>query len=103
MGLSTFIVMYMATYNTTRISLNKGVFFNYEGAQTIQFILMLIVVGMPMVVYTPFSFLEYPTMGFVFIGMMGFSGIVFRNQLMSKVIVQFHSRKYKIASGFRIE
>jgi len=100
-GISSFIILFMGTYNSKRIDLGKGAMFNYEGTSFIHFLTFLPLIGLPYLICMPFSFAGYPNLGFAAIGLAGAAGMLFSGVLIRSMVKQFNSRKYKILNDFR--
>ncbi len=100
-GINSILLMFFSTFNTKRIEPNKGAFFNYEGVNVNQFVMILPLLLMPLFIYWPFAWMGYKWWGIAAIGLVGIVGIMFRPMLLDFVSTQFYKRKYKIVSGFR--
>jgi hypothetical protein len=100
-GINIFIILYIGTYNTKRIDMSKGAFFNYEGVTAVHFFMILPVIGLPIMIYRIISLVGSPAVGILAIGMAGLAGMVFHRQLIEIVTRQFLARKQKILHGFR--
>jgi len=100
-GISSIIMMFFCTYNTSRIDLGKSQFMNYQGTGFTQFLVVFPVMGIPAIVYLAFNYLGIPQYNFYALGIIGATGIVFNKYLIQMVANQFIKRKYKMAVGFR--
>jgi len=100
-GVNSVVLMYFSTFNTKRLEPNKGAFFNYEGVNVNQFVMILPLLLMPLFIYWPFSWLGYKWWGIAAIGLVGIAGILFRSALLDRIVIQFEKQKYKIVTGFR--
>ncbi len=100
-GVNSILLMYFSTHNTKRLEPNKGAFFNYEGVNVNQFVMILPLLLMPLFIYWPFAWLGYKWWGIAAIGLVGIVGLMFRPMLLDWVSQQFEKRKYKIVAGFR--
>jgi len=100
-GVLSYMLLYTATFSSKRMDLSKSATFNYQGLGATQWLSILPFFLMPLLVYLPFSLLDYPTGGFIIIGAMGFLGLAFHKPLMQIIKKQFVKRKYEMASGFR--
>lgn len=100
-GGNSFIIFLMNTGSTKRVDLTKGAFFNYEGFGASQFLLAIPILIAPILIYAPFGFFEYRILGVVVLGLIGLSGIIFRNHFIDYVANKMMKRKYKMAEGFR--
>ena len=100
-GINSFLILLLGTYNSRRIDLSKGAFFNYEGMSFINFFYLFPVIGIPFFIYLPFSILGHPAWGLTAIGLAGITGLAFSGVFIRSIVKQFNSRKYKILNGFR--
>jgi hypothetical protein len=100
-GINSILLMYFSTFNTKRIEPNKGAFFNYEGVNVNQFVMILPILLMPLLIYWPFAWLGFKWWGIGAIALVGILGILFRPMLLDFVSREFTKRKYKIVTGFR--
>ena len=100
-GVLSYMLLYTATFSSKRMDLSKSATFNYQGLGATQWLSILPFFLMPLLVYLPFSLMDYPTGGFSIIGAMGFLGLVFHKPLMQMIKKQFIKKKYEMASGFR--
>ena len=100
-GISSLIMMFFCTYNTSRIDLGKSQFMNYQGTGFTQFLVIFPVMGIPALVYLVFNYFGIPQYNYYALGIIGATGIVFNKYLIQMVANQFVKRKYKMAVGFR--
>jgi hypothetical protein len=100
-GISSIIMMFFSTYNTSRIDLGKSQFMNYQGTGITQFLVIFPVMGIPALAYLAFNHFGIPEYTFYVLGIIGVTGIVFNKYLIQMVANQFVKRKYKMAVGFR--
>lgn len=100
-GINSFIILFLATYNQRRIDLTRGVFFNYEGANIVHFLLVFPLIGLPVLIYLPFAILWSPEVGLLVLGLLGLVGMFLSEFFIRLTVRQFNARKYKILNGFR--
>ncbi len=100
-GVNTFVILFMSTYNKKRIDLSKSASFNWQGVGASQFIMMLPALLIPILVYLPFGLMDKPWWGIAAVGVLGILGFLFHRQLMGVVVQRFQREKYAIAAGFR--
>ena len=100
-GVLSYLILYAATFSTKRMDMSKGAAFNYQGLGASHWLTILPFFLMPLLVYLPFSLLNYPYGGFIFIGVMGLLGLIFQKYFMQLIEKQFIKKKYGMASGFR--
>ena len=100
-GINIFIVLFLATYNTKKVDMQKGAFFNYEGVNAVQFLLVFPLILLPILIYYIFYLVASAWIGIAMTGLTGIIGLVFHRQLINVVARQFLSRKQVIINGFR--
>ncbi|AMM50913.1 hypothetical protein TH61_06510 [Rufibacter sp. DG15C] len=100
-GINTFVVLFMSTFNKKRIDLSKSASFNWQGVGASQFILMLPILLGPILIFLPFSLLGQPYWGIATLSILGILGFIFHKQLIGVVVKRFTGQKYEIAAGFR--
>jgi len=100
-GVSSFIMLFFCTYNSTSIDLGKSQFMNYQGTGVSQFLLIIPIMGFPLIIYLLFLSLGTPQYTFYVLGIIGIIGLLFNKYLLQVVANQFVKRKYKMAVGFR--
>ncbi|MBC3539516.1 DUF5687 family protein [Rufibacter sediminis] len=100
-GINTFVVLYLSTYNKKRIDLSKSASFNWQGVGASQFIMMLPALLIPILIYLPFGLMDNPWWGVAAMGLTGLLGFIFHRQLLGLVVKRFQQEKYAIAAGFR--
>ncbi len=101
MGVSTFFVLFLSVYNSAPVELNKSAFLNYQGIKGSQFVLFIMVILLPMLLYYPFHTSGMDVLGLIFLGVLGITGLIFRNQLIDVVVKRFRHRKYHLATNYR--
>jgi len=100
-GFLSYILLYIATFSKKRMDLSKGAAFNYQGLGASHWLSMLPAFLMPVFIYLPFSWMNYPTAGMIFIGALGVAGLMFSKSLLNVILKQFMNRRYSMAEGFR--
>ena len=100
-GVSSFFILFMSTSNSKRVDLDTGAFFNYQGVSASTFVavlpLMIItatIVGVP-------SIWGYGHIGIAALAILGVTGLLFREKLLSSVVNRLESKRYKMMAGFR--
>ncbi len=100
-GFLSFVLFYVSTYSKKRMDLSKGAAFNYQGLGASHWLSMLPAFLLPVFIYLPFSWLNYPIAGLIFIGALGVAGLLFSKYLMNVILKQFMQRRHIMAEGFR--
>ncbi len=100
-GITSIVLLFICTFNSSRIDLGKSQFMNYQGTGVTQFILIIPIMGLPLLVYLLFNYLGIPQYSYYALGIIGIIGIAFNKYLLQILANQFVKRKYKMALGFR--
>jgi len=102
LGVNNFIIIFLGTYNDGRIDLSRSQYFNYQGVGGAQLILTLIIMALPLGVYTLMNYFINSFAGSFTISALGLTFIIFHNWWLKRIIVpQFNRRKYRNLEGFR--
>ncbi len=100
LGVNTFVLMFLATYNRKRFDLNMRMM-SQQGRGASQYIAGIPTILIPTAIFLPFAILKHPDIALIFLGALGAAGILFQKQLMGIIVRQFYKQKYKMAAGFR--
>jgi len=100
-GITSWIVLYTATFSPKKIDLSKSSFMNYQGTGAQQFILMIPVMGLPVFIYAIFYLFINETAGLIALFAIGSLGILLTKQLNKLLTERLREQRYKIASNFR--
>lgn len=100
-GFLSYALIFASTYATNRLNLNKSASFNYQGMSSTHWLSMLPAFLIPIILAWFFKYLGHPTLGYVFIGILGLVGILLHKTLLTLLTKQFMNRRYALAKGFR--
>ena len=100
-GISSVIILFFCTFNTSYIDLGKSQFFNYQGAGIMQFLVVIPIMAFPFIIYSIFNIMSILQYYYTAIAIMGLLGIIFNRYLLQLIVIRFVKRKYKMALGFR--
>ncbi len=100
-GVISFILLFMATYNKKRMDLSKGASFNYQGVGLTNWLVLLPAFLLPLICYKIFSIFGSKFYGLAIIGILGLIGFFFRKYWIGLIEKNFHKRRYTMAEGFR--
>jgi len=100
-GISSVVLLFICTWNTSRIDLGRSQFMNYQGTGVTQFLSIIPIAGFPVIVYLLFKYFGAPEYSIYALGLIGLIAIVFNKYLLQLLTRQFVKRRYKMALGFR--
>ncbi len=100
-GISSVVLLYICTWNTSRIDLGRSQFMNYQGTGVTQFLSIIPIAGFPIIVYLLFKYFGVPEYSIYALGLIGLIAIVFNKYMLQLLTRQFIKRRYKMALGFR--
>ena len=100
-GVNVYLLLFLATFNTKRVDLSKTSAMNYQGTTYKSFLIVLPIMFLPMLLMGVLSALTSLTVALITLTILGLTGILLRNQLITLCVNQFNRRKYKLAEGFR--
>ena len=100
-GITSLILIYFSTFNTSYIDLGRSQFMNYQGTTVSQFIIPFAVMAIPVITFFIFKSLHQYDLYYYSISIMGLLGIVFSKFLLKSITNQFNKRKLSMAAGFR--
>jgi len=100
-GISSVVLLFICTWNTSRIDLGRSQFMNYQGTGVTQFLSVIPIAGFPVIVYLLFKYFGVPEYSIYALGLIGLIAIVFNKYLLQILTRQFIKRRYKMALGFR--
>ncbi|MDF2159028.1 DUF5687 family protein [Algoriphagus sp. CAU 1675] len=102
-GILVHVIIYLALWKPKPFDLNKGAMFNYEGVGAAQWLMVLPLMGLPYLVYLPFSLLINDYAGLLALGICGVVGILAFKPLSRINVNRVYNNKYEISSSFRQE
>ncbi|MEJ5303700.1 MAG: DUF5687 family protein [Bacteroidales bacterium] len=102
-GVNVYVMMLFAAFNQKRLDLSGGSVMNYQGVSAKHWLLSLPLLLFPVIIYLIFNLIWNETAGLVAVGLTGATGVILQNPLLKKLTRFFVSRKYEIASSFRIK
>ena len=100
-GINSFLIMYMATYNYKYLNITKSASMNRQGMGSTQIIEGILIAFVPTLIFFLLNKLTgfWPTIAVMSI--LGIAGLLFRPNIINWLADQFQVRKHKILEGFR--
>ncbi|EAZ81120.1 DUF5687 family protein [Algoriphagus machipongonensis] len=102
-GISIHVIIYLALWKPKPMDLNKGAMFNYEGVGAAQFLMIIPIVGLPYLIYSPLAIYFNEYVGLATLGVLGVAGLLAFKKLAAINIRRILTNKYEISSSFRQE
>ncbi|HEX4976163.1 MAG TPA: DUF5687 family protein, partial [Pseudomonadales bacterium] len=100
-GISSVVMMFFSTFNTSYIDIGKSQFMNYQGTNATQFLIMIPILGVPMAIYWFHHVLGIISYFYYSIALLGLMGMACNTYLLELVQKSFMKRRYEMAVGFR--
>lgn len=100
-GTNLFLILYIATYNSTKIDIAKGQMLNYQGTSLSNFIGVMLIMILPISFISFCQYLLSPTDAHLLLTAIGVALIAAHTYFLKLISRQFLRRKYKNLEGFR--
>ncbi len=100
-GVVSYVLLYMATYNKKRMDLSKGSTFNYQGIGAMNWLAVLPAFLMPVLIFIPFGLFGARYQGLAIISLLGIIGLLLMKRILKGIYNNLKERKYVMAEGFR--
>jgi hypothetical protein len=100
-GILSFLLLYIATFNKKRIDLSRGGAFNYQGIGASNYLAIIPAFILPFLIYLPFKYMGHRYWGIAFTGLLGITGLFLSGYFIRLITRSFHRRKYIMAASFR--
>ena len=100
-GVNMTMLLLFNTFNDSRLELNAGGAFSFQGVSMKSFYVMIPILIIPALILTITSAFGASNVGFWIIGSMGVLGIILTKPLLSLCEKQFLRKKYYLCEGFR--
>lgn len=99
-GVMSYFMIYIASYNVKRMSINKASMYNTQGMSSKNFLVYIpytVIIGLYAIISV---FFEY-YVGLIAMSVIGILGILLHKRLIDMCVRKFNERKYKMCEGFR--
>ncbi len=100
-GVNSFVVIYVSTYNYKYLDLNKRGSMNFQGVGAAQWLQSLFISFGPALIFFLLNKFAGFWAGIISLCSLGILGLAFNEAIISWLVKQFMLRKYKILEGFR--
>ena len=100
-GINSFMIMYLATYNYKYLNISKSASMNRQGTDSSQILQGIIVAFMPTLLFFLFNKFAGFWITIIVISILGIAGLIITPITINWLAGQFQTRKHKILEGFR--
>jgi hypothetical protein len=100
-GVTIYLILFLATYNTRPVDASKNAMMNWEGLGASQFVLVFPGLLLPLVCYGLMRFLLPPEGALLGVAALGLLGILLKQPMLRVVQRQFEQRRHALARGYR--
>ena len=100
-GINSFMIMYLATYNYKYLNISKSASMNRQGTGSSQILQGILVAFMPTLVFFLFNKFAGLWVTIIVISILGIAGLIIKPIIINWLAGQFQLRKHKILEGFR--
>jgi hypothetical protein len=100
-GILSYLLLYMATFNKKRMDLSGSSMFNYQGMGAGNWLAIIPAFVLPVLIQIPFRIAGIPDAGLIFVAVLGILGLVLHKWIIGMIYQNLLSRKYIMSSAFR--
>jgi hypothetical protein len=99
-GVNSFVMLIVSGFTRKKLDLNASIF-SSQGKGANQFTLIIPTIIVPVILFLPFALLDLAIWGYVFLLVLGLSGLILYRPLLRFCLKFIDSQKYKITAGFK--
>lgn len=100
-GIGYFVIFYMATFNCSRIELNRNIFLNQQGSSSVQMIALVMILFLPLLMLLILTTFFNITQGLLVINLLSMLSLLNEKKWFRTIVKQFSNRKYINLEGYR--
>ena len=101
LGFVPYLMIFIGLNNNKKITLDSGIFFNYEGMNFFQIIQLFLILSIPMLIFLPFYLFGIPYYGYLCLGIIGILGLLLKEYILFFLTSQFIKKRHKLSYNFR--
>lgn len=101
LGINSFVLMFIVTYQRKSLDLNAGSALNYQGVSALQFIAMLPLIAFPVLMFVLVDLVFSTNTALIVVSATGVLGLLLYPMWISGISENFREKKYLMATGFR--
>lgn len=99
-GINTHVILYGGSFNRKKIDLNQRAAFNYQGTGAVQWIIGIPLMLLPLAIFGLTYFIAGFEVGCIVLTVLGVTGIVLHEKLMTFITKRYLDSKYKMIDAF---
>lgn len=100
-GLGYFVLIFMASYNKSRIDLNRNIFFNYQGINSVQFLGVILIMLIPCLILFLLLLRVNLTHSLLIINFLCIVALINQKKIWKIIHNKLSQRKYTNLDGYR--
>jgi cellulose synthase/poly-beta-1,6-N-acetylglucosamine synthase-like glycosyltransferase len=100
-GLGYFVLIFMASYNKSRIDLNRNIFFNYQGINSVQFLGVILIMLIPCLILFLLLLWVNLTHSLLIINFICIVALINQKKIWKIIHNKLSQRKYTNLEGYR--
>ena len=100
LGVNTHVILLGGSFNRKKIDLNQRAAFNYQGTGAVQWLIGIPLMFLPLGIFGLSYFLAGFEIGCLVLALLGITGIVFHQKLMTFITDRYVKSKYKMIDAF---
>jgi hypothetical protein len=100
LGVNTHVILLGGSFNRKKIDLNQRAAFNYQGTGAVQWLIGIPLMLLPLAIFALSYFLGGFEIGCLVLGVLGLTGIIFHQKLMTFITAKYLQSKYKMIGAF---
>ena len=100
LGVNTHVILLGGSFNRKKIDLNQRAAFNYQGTGAVQWLIGIPLMLLPLGIFGLSYFLAGFEIGCLVLALLGITGIVFHQKLMTFITARYVKSKYKMIDAF---
>lgn len=99
-GVNTHVIMYGGSFNRKKINLDERAAFNFQGTGAVQWLIGIPLMVLPMVIFALFNWLFSFEIAITILIVLGLTGIVFHQKIMTVITNKYLTVKHKMIKAF---
>lgn len=101
MGINLYLMIHFSMATPHKIALNETAYFNWQGSSKIHFLMGLLIVFIPVIIYSIFYLIDQEYLGLLILGGSGLLGVLGYRFWIHRLVKRFFRLKYLMAEAYR--